>query len=168
MSLQQTIFSKRGKLGTFPSDRTNGHSNGIPLEGQRLILVHRSGKQAHMRVFCTLACSQPVPICQRLKINNEDCEQTAWFILSTTTCSHAGWHMVSEHAHPPLLLSLTSPAESFLIWWCLTAGTEDSWLFWFYMYLFISFSCFFFPLVPHQHDPLGLVFRAEAINTGFK
>lgn len=53
--------------------------NGTPLitlGGQRLIpLVDLSDQQAHTGAFYTLAWSQPVPICWRLKMNNEDCKQ---------------------------------------------------------------------------------------------
>lgn len=51
-----------------------------------------------------------VPICQRLQVNNDNYKQTTWFILSTTTYSHAEQHIVSKNAHPPSLPSLTLPA----------------------------------------------------------
>lgn len=57
-----------------------------------------------------LRAPSQVPICQRLQVNN-DCRQTVWFILSTTTYPHAEQHIVSENARPPSPPSLTLPAK---------------------------------------------------------
>lgn len=104
-------------------DKLHGHSKWYPTDYTGKIEVNsptRSFWQASTpRGILYPLCSQPVPICQKVKINNDDCKLTAIYTTHHNLLSQRETHCLRAcpSALPP---SLTLPAKRAL-WF------DDAW-----------------------------------------
>lgn len=100
-----------------------------------------------------------------IETRKEEYKQTIWCALSTMLLPFrtTKWPWIV------LLYSFATlwagQQENLLVWSPLTTSLEDFWLSWFYFCLFISFSMLFFLVF---NIPMGIVLRAQTINTKFK